>query len=65
MMKPKPRSAKRFGMGKPTSLKELFEFYYQEFKPLYSELAAAAQVDFVGVYDVAAETARRIATHWK
>jgi hypothetical protein len=27
-------------MGKPTSLKGLFEFYYEEFKPIYAELAA-------------------------
>jgi hypothetical protein len=52
MMKPKPRSAKRFGMGKPTSLKELFEFYYQEFKPLYSELAAGNSAPAETLYEV-------------
>jgi hypothetical protein len=28
-------------MDKPSGLKELFDFYYQEFKPIYGELAAS------------------------
>jgi len=34
----------------------------KEHARLYAELAAAGQVEFAGVYDVAAETARKIAT---
>jgi predicted dehydrogenase len=32
---------------------------------IYSELAAAKQVDFVGIYDVATETARRVADKYR
>src|SRR5438034_2890942 len=33
----------------------------KEHARIYAELAAAGQVDFIGVYDLAAETARKIA----
>ncbi len=33
----------------------------KEHARIYAELAAAGAVDFVGVYDVVAETARRLA----
>jgi hypothetical protein len=52
MMRLRTRSAKPCGMGKPASLKELFEFYYQEFKPIYSELAAGNSPPAEMIYEV-------------
>src|SRR5881396_123088 len=37
----------------------------KEHARIYSELAAAGHVDFVGVYDIASETARKIAEKYK
>src|SRR6185436_5149051 len=37
----------------------------KEHARIYSEMAAAGQVEFAGIYDIAAETARRIADKYK
>jgi hypothetical protein len=39
-------------MGRPRNLKELFAFYYEEFKPIYSELAAEAEAPTEMLFEV-------------